>query len=341
MPKTARVQTLHDVEIRGWKEKFADLADRYHESVALLRETEKRLRIATAIKESLTDQPGRRVAVKVKGSQSQSTAVAVASDWHIEEHVDPKTVNGVNEFNLEIADRRATKFFQNVLALTEMCRTKTRIDTLVLALLGDFISGYIHEDLVQGNLLSPTNAIRKAHRLLKGGIEFLLEEGDFDRLIIPCVAGNHGRTTQRMLVARSNENNYEPMMYAMLADAFQADPRVQFHIAGGYFAFLDVYSTVLRFHHGHAVKYAGGVGGLTIPLNKAIAQWNKMKHADIDVLGHWHQRICHRNAVVNSSLIGYGAYALSIKAEFEPPTQSFFLIHPSKGKTVEAPIWLE
>jgi len=65
-----------------------------------------------------------------------------------------------------------------------------------------------------------------------------------------------------------------------------------------------------------------------------------MKKANLDVLGHWHTRKSDFRYVVNGSLIGFGPYAISIKAEFEEPTQSFFLIHPKHCKTVEAPIFL-
>jgi hypothetical protein len=43
---------------------------------------------------------------------------------------------------------------------------------------------------------------------------------------------------------------------------------------------------------------------------------------------------------VNGSLVGYNAFALSIKAGFEPPKQAFFLIDKSVGKTVVTPIIL-
>ena len=42
----------------------------------------------------------------------------------------------------------------------------------------------------------------------------------------------------------------------------------------------------------------------------------------------------------NGSLIGYNAYALSIKASFEPPTQTYFLLDKKRGRTMTAPIYL-
>ena len=342
MPKCDDIaKTLDNASADNLKTQLADLKDRYRDTVKELAAADHRLREVLSIKERLADMPTRTIKVKPKGKHGESLAVAVASDWHIEEYVDPKAVNGVNSFNLQIATRRAERFFQNTLAITEMCRTKSRIDTLVLPLLGDFISGYIHDDLVENNLLSPTEAVMKAFELLQAGITFLIEEGNFMHIIVPCCVGNHGRTTPKMRVSTSIANSYEWLLYRFLSREFAASPLVEFHVANGYFVFLDAYSTKLRFHHGDDIKYQGGIGGLTIPLAKAIAQWNKALPVNVDVLGHWHTRINHRDCVVNGSLIGYGPYSIAVKASYEPPSQSFFLVHPKKGKTIEAPIWLD
>ena len=80
------------------------------------------------------------------------------------------------------------------------------------------------------------------------------------------------------------------------------------------------------------------MGGIFIPANKAIAQWNKVQWADLDVFGHFHQMKDGGNFVSNGSLIGFNAYALSIKADYEHPKQAFFLIDRKRGRTITAPI---
>jgi hypothetical protein len=39
--------------------------------------------------------------------------VILASDWHIEETIDPETINYLNEYNPKIAKQRAEKFWNN------------------------------------------------------------------------------------------------------------------------------------------------------------------------------------------------------------------------------------
>jgi len=273
-------------------------------------------------------------------SKAESVAVAVISDWHIEETVDGKTVEFINEFNLKIAEQRVSALFQNIMKLVELCRSKSEIGTMILAILGDLISGYIHEELVEGNDLSPTQATIKAYELLCAGIDFVLKNGKFKNVILVLNWGNHGRTTVKKKISTGALNSFEWLMYHFIAQRYVGDKRVVIKIADGYFNYLDVYNYVIRFHHGDFVRFAGGVGGIHIPLNKAIDKWNQMKKANLDVLGHWHTRKSDFRYVVNGSLIGFGPYAISIKAEFEEPTQSFFLIHPKHCKTVEAPIFL-
>ena len=130
-------------------------------------------------------------------------------------------------------------------------------------------------------------------------------------------------------------------MYRNIALHFEHEKRLKFLIAEGYHIYLTVYGMVLRIHHGHALKYQGGIGGLYIPVGKAIDKWNKGRKADLDIFGHWHQLIFAPYFVCNGSLIGYNSYALSIKAEYEKPRQAFFLISKKRGRSLMAPIFVE
>jgi hypothetical protein len=207
----------------------------------------------------------------------------------------------------------------------------------VLALLGDFISGNIHEELLESCSLRPIDAILLAKDWLTSGIKFLLQNTDCDFTIVTAV-GNHTRITHQVHIANERGNNLEYFMYHVMAKEFANEPRVRFIIEDSYHTYLKVYDKTIRFHHGHAIKYGGGVGGLTIPVNKAIAQWNKTRVADLDVFGHWHQQFDGGNFLCNGSIIGYNAFALFIKAGFEHPKQLFFLMDRKRGKTVVCPI---
>jgi alkylated DNA nucleotide flippase Atl1 len=268
---------------------------------------------------------------------SEATVVAIASDWHVEERVDPATVSGLNEYSVDIATQRATRFFQGVLRLTRLLQQDVRIDNVVLALLGDFVSGQIHEEFAEINEQTPMHAIVTVQNMLIGGIRFLLDHTEVS-LTIPCHSGNHARTTKTTRFGAENGHSLEYLLYMMIAKEFQNEPRVRFHIATGMHSYLDIYGQTYRFQHGHAIKYGGGVGGIYIPVNKAIAQWNRARPVVLDVFGHFHQYRDGGNFICNGSLIGYNSFALSIKADFEQPRQALFLIDKRRGRTANWPI---
>jgi hypothetical protein len=88
---------------------------------------------------------------------SGAIALALLSDCHWEERVDPKDVPGTyNMYNPAIAKKRSEQFAQRVVYVTEAQRTLTPINDLCLAILGDLITGYLHEDNYS-NFLSPLN----------------------------------------------------------------------------------------------------------------------------------------------------------------------------------------
>lgn len=303
-----------------------------------LDQSEERMRVALAL-----SAPAKRLKpIKYKRkSIVPGVPVLMASDWHVEETVLSATVNGRNEYNPDIAKKRAERFFVGSDWMINRARSGWDIREAVLWLGGDMISGYIHDELMESNAMSPTEASLFCQGIISNGIRFLLDETKIERLQVPCNYGNHGRTTQRRRHSTGAKNSYEWLMYHTLAREFADDDRVEFFVADGSHLYTDVLGRTIRWHHGDDVKYYGGAGGISISLNKATDAWDDFNPADITVIGHWHQFADFGHTVVNGSLIGYNAFALSIKARYEPPRQGFFLIDQRYGKRLVTPIYVE
>lgn len=271
--------------------------------------------------------------------KAEAVAIALASDWHVEETVEAASVNGLNEYRLPIAKTRIEKFFATIARLTEIERHGAKIDDLILWLGGDLMTGMIHEELAEGNSKTPTQVILWLQDRLADGLATL--KPHFKRILIPTSYGNHGRTTVKPRHATGAAHSYEWLLYKILEGRFANDQQIEWQIADSYFNFMTVFDRRLRFHHGDSLKFQGGIGGLSIPVEKSIASWNKSPNrADLDLFGHWHQYQQNRHWLCNGSLIGYNAYALSIKASFEPPTQTYFLLDKKRGRTMTSPIYL-
>ena len=328
-------------------QKVRDKKEGKDEQIKILQERVTELEAENAVFTNLEDAAPQiiDIAPKVASGKSESAAVFVWSDWHIEERVYPEQVSNKNEYSLAIADRRFLNLLHGGMAWYKIESQKTSIKTIILALLGDFITGSIHEDLAEGNQLAPADAIHKAYSMIVSGIQYMLENTPKDvSFVIPCHSGNHGRMTKEQRIATESGNSLEYFMYLMLRDYFDDEKRIRFVVQPGYNSYVRFFEGAFetRFHHGHQINYQGGVGGITIPVNKAISQWNKARFVNLDVFGHFHTRFDGGNFIANGAMIGYNAYAVSIKASFEKPSQTFFLINREYGeKTVVAPIFVE
>lgn len=280
------------------------------------------------------------IVAKHGSGTSEGTVVTFASDWHMEEIVTKKVTNGMNTYNPKIAKARATRYFQAVHRLTQLLQQDIKVENMVLGLGGDFMTGHIHPELVETTAMPPMQAILFAEETIIGGIDFLLNALPGVRFTVPCKVGNHSRTTFKTQQTTEAGHALETVMYRHLARHYSsAADRISFQIEDGYHSYIKVYNKTLRFHHGHEIKYLGGVGGIFISAFKAIAKWNEIRKASLDVFGHHHQLHDGRLFRSNGSMIGFNAYALRNKFGYEEPKQDFFLIDKKRGRTCDWPIW--
>lgn len=280
---------------------------------------------------------------KSKDERSDAIACALASDWHVEEVVDKAAVHGLNEYSPDIARQRGRAFFLNLLKLTDIVARDSKVTTIWMGWLGDFFSGHIHEELMASCAMAPGDAAQLAKEILCSGIEFLLRESSYI-LEIDALPGNHGRMTKQVWFSDPTGTSLETFMYRAIADRYYANPRVRLHVADHAMVYRKFFENfTMRLIHGYEMKFGGGVGGITIPVRKALAQWNIAMPAKLTCFGHFHQRIDGGDFLGNGSMIGYNTYAEQIKAAFEEPVQSFFTIHARHGgqKSIVAPVWLD
>jgi hypothetical protein len=278
---------------------------------------------------------------EISSGLREATWVALASDWHIEERVKPEAVNGVNSYNITIAQRRVERYFSGVAWLANYHKEYFKLRDGILWLGGDLITGYLREENLEENELSPVQAIATLEGWITDGINYLLKHTDTHTLKVICNSGNHGRLTDKVRPSTREANSIEWLLYHFLARQFAGEKRVEFSLPHGAQTYAQVYNQTIRFHHGDDAKYGGGVGGIMIPIRKAIQRWDTVRRADLTCLGHFHQYHDLSDLVINGSLIGYNPYALKIGAQYEDPKQAFFLMDSKRGKTMPASVWVK
>lgn len=276
--------------------------------------------------------------LRLTGTRRSGAAVALLSDVHAGAVVEQSHSSYGNRYSPAICRYRVRRWFAGVAWHVKAYREVAwDLRHLVLWFGGDMVDGHLHRDS-QETSQTCIEAIDWLEPILVDGVRGLREELDCDVDLVMSY-GNHPRDTKKPCRARGAAHNHEWGMYQRIArqltpDGVQclADPTAhQYH---------RVFDYELHFHHGDETNYGGGVGGISIPLNKAFAQWDKVRHADLHHIGHWHQQLDGGRWLANGCVKGYDPYAMSVKGTPEPPQQTFYVLDEKRGKTAVTPLWV-
>lgn len=278
---------------------------------------------------------------KPKAAGAPGVPTLQLSDFHWGEKVNPAQIGGVNDFNLAIARRRLQSVVQGGIKLARILDPERRYPGVVVQLLGDMISGNIHEELQATNEINTMPTVLDLYRSLVPALKLLADE--FGQVFVACVGGNHGRDTKKIWSKDRNHTSFDWLLYQFLAVAFAEDTRVQFYIPDGSDGLYRVYGTRYLITHGDQFKAGDSIIGPVGPVmrgeqkklsrNVAVGQ-----EYDVMCFGHWHQRMLWARGRGNGTLKGFDEYAFQGNFRFEPPSQNFWVTHPDHGITFDAPL---
>lgn len=319
-----------DGQLRASKSVIADLRKQLEARERQIETLEETIDLICLLEDTRKD--AERILVP-KSKANEAVPIFLWSDWHVEELVDRRKTLGKNEYNLKIAEARAKKCAESTVKMLRHVRLSSHVRSALLVLGGDFISGDIHQELSETNLLGPAEACVFARELLSRGLEAIRQERYLQRIRVVCIVGNHGRTTKKMQFKNGSDKSFETIIYAELARQF-TDPRFEFVIAKGGIELVRIGPGFdLRVFHGHQVKYQGGIGGLTIPLTKWIHRQDQTQAAAFNAMGHWHQYgLPTPRSLCNGSLKGYDEYAAEHGFGYEPAQQAGAVYDATRGR---------
>ncbi len=275
--------------------------------------------------------------------------ITIWSDWHFGEVVDPDQVGGVNKYNSSIARKRIYRLYDTTvdLAFHHMGKTTEQYPGIIVCLGGDMIGGDIHEELLATNDKTPHQAVNELTDIIAAGLEQLATK--FGRVYVPCVVGNHGRSTKRMPFKNRVFTNYDWSIYCNLARYFKREKNIRIDVPNSADAHFRCFGTRYMLTHGDSLGTKGGDGiiGFIGPIVRGhmkVGRSEAQVGRDFDVLllGHWHQQLWLPNVIVNNSLKGYDEFAmLALRAQYSRPSQALWFNHPEHGITARWEIFLE
>lgn len=266
-------------------------------------------------------------------------AVALFSDAHIDETVNPDSVLGLNEYDTEIAKERVSAYFANLAT----CLKRDAVSDLYFASLGDTISGFIHPHLEQENGMTPQEAVLFGQSLIVSGLKYLREKLPAVSITFIGISGNHSRTTKKIQASNGYKLSYEWIMYhnvKQICEGLELD--IEFIIPESELALIETPDNKRYiFCHGFQVqsKGTGTVAGIYPALQRLAMKWQKVFQQDKIFLGHYHTNVSIPTATVNGSIIGYNAFALSNGMGYEEPAQQYEVYDSEVGQLLSRKIY--
>jgi len=265
------------------------------------------------------------------------------SDWHWGEVVLEKEISGLNSYNLDIAKQRCTKVFDEFIDIYTNRVAPFHYDGCVVALGGDMVSGTIHDELLETNETDIMPQIVSMSEHLIAGFEKILD--NFGRIAVFCVVGNHGRNTKDKRFKRKTYQSFDWLCYQMLDKYFANNNDIHFVIPQGSDVLYKIYNTTYLLTHGDTLGRGGGgaVGSIgpvsTGDKKRRDRQMGLGTPYDVLICGHFHQLAMLPNKIINGSLKGFDEYAYGLGFPPEPPVQASWLTHPTKGVTIQVPVF--
>lgn len=331
-----------DAELARLRSEVAALKGRYKAALAQIDRERERADSLVQLRgiRAVTPPPAKHKR-RTKGA---ATMVVLLSDWHVEERVDPATCNSLNNFDLDVCDRRIAELTERFATLLEHERRLVHIDRVLVWLGGDFISGHIHPDTAEMAQLAPLAATRWAGERIRGFLDTVADNAR--EVIVATSNGNHGRSNageRKPRIGTEADHSFEHNLYLTLAEA-ERRKNVRWQVSESYLNYINLDGFRIRAHHGHGYSFSGGIGGIHVPVSKKNAQWQSIERADLTVFGHWHQWSWLRAGryVSNGSLIGHSAYAVRGGFAYEPPCQSAIVVDHGRNEVTKAmPIYCD
>lgn len=338
------LQDLLDREVRKNQKLNAELS-RQREREKEFRRLENRLTLLERLDNLVTVPPKWTQKPTKKGALHRGIPTIMVSDLHLDEVVNPDEVEGVNEYNREIAVRRLRRVLAGSISVCREHFSGLRYEGFTLILGGDIFSGSIHEELEITNEDTVIGSLDFWLDHLAAFVSGILEA--FGRVHVVGVVGNHGRNTRKPRAKLRVRDNFDWLLYRQIARYFKNDSHITFQIPESADADVRIYDTSYRVTHGDQFRGGSGISGMMAPLmlghsRKSQRQMALNKPYDWMVMGHWHTYWTGRGLIVNGSMKGYDEFAYVQNYTYEPPQQALWITVPERiGPTFPAPIFAE
>ena len=266
--------------------------------------------------------------------------VLLLSDFHYPEVVDPEVAMGLS-YNGDVCVRRLERTRDVVLRYKQLRESSYPIKKLTVAMLGDMISGDIHDELaITNEMPTPVALVKLAYYLHDMFTAFAKE---FEDVEVVCIPGNHPRTTQKPRYKQKTTTNFEYILGHFLGALALSGGGYRVQAPKDMVYVHRVFDWRLGLTHGDGVKSNswGGVPFYGIRQRRDAVQ-ALLRHLgqpglDYLAMGHFHQPTVLEGTdctvIMNGAGKGGDEYSIGTRLASQDPVQFLLTFHEKHGLT--------
>ena len=316
-PDDYTLQAVHEKEVLQLKAQVKHVTSLYRAAVG---QTTIREALVEAMGDAITAWPAPSLDIQpvTRRKSGIHTMVALLSDLHVGEVVDPEAMMGMGGYDMEIFRQRAGLWVKNFLRLL------------------DIVSGIIHDELLKTNAANIMDQTVMVAVVMAWAIR---EVGRyFEEVHVSCTPGNHGRTTQKMEF-KDPSLSWDYIAYQMMAMLLKEDTHITWDISKSLWAITRVENLDLFHYHGHGKIQ----NTLSIPyygIERAVREFREIFQIhdlgfDGICMGHYHhyfeRDLGTGPIIINPCWKGGDEFATLGLRKHSKPAQVRFLVHHSRG----------
>jgi hypothetical protein len=266
---------------------------------------------------------------------SPQTQVALFSDLHAREVVDPRETGGIGLYNHAEMLKRLTAWRDGIVRFKQTYRFP--VNTLHIGALGDDLEGH--------GQIYPAQAYFMDGNLFEQVMEFVCNMESilqffaqvYSNVIVDHVPGNHGRTGIKR-GDRPFMDNIENIAWSWIRDKLVGVPNLEIRVHTTFFTLVDILGWTFYFAHGDDVIPASPYaqrGGQNTKLRMNAVTGELINYMCI---GHSHKNFeieseINGRLMVNGSFVGPSMLSVQGMHEANLPSQLIFAVHPKFGIT--------
>jgi hypothetical protein len=268
-----------------------------------------------------------------KKEKTYYDVVLLLSDFHAGEEVSSDEILNLNEFNMDILKDRLEKIFKNTI---ELCETHNLFDAnrINVWMLGDMVSGLIHEELLQGTSVADEVILTSEH------LSTMLHDfaKEFKNVNVCGVVGNHGRFDKKPY-NKKKYSNLDYILYKHVEAKCYDIQNISFNLPKCPYIIESIFDYNFFISHGDtytksAMYPQSGVKRTSDNISNTLS-YTQNKYIHYYCLGHFHNINQFERAggkiIMNGSLIGYNEYAFNKNFSFSEPKQVAFIVNEKFG----------